>query len=136
MLVGHGSLTANGTSTSNGILSTKTSTGNTAASEHERPNQIKMDAAFEFGLAKYLLITSSVENGWFLANRGYGVDEGLLDQPMAVYEGDGIGCGEPAGHLKRRTPGSFVFVRTFEHGSVTVDLQSGTGTINCHGAGH
>lgn len=33
-----------------------------------------LDPLFEFGLAKYMLVTSSMANGWFLANSGYSID--------------------------------------------------------------
>jgi hypothetical protein len=28
-----------------------------------------------------------MERGWFLANSGYSIDGGLLNQPMSVYTG-------------------------------------------------
>ena len=63
-----------------------------------------LDPVFEFGLAKYLLVTSSVEKGWFLANHNYGIDGGLLQQPMSVYTGAGVGCGEPTSAFVRPNP--------------------------------
>ena len=91
------------------------------------------DSTFMFGLAKYMLVTSSVSRGWFLANNGgYSIDEGLLDQPTEVYQGSGLGCGEPTAMMERvGGSGSYQFRRNFEHGNVTVDLKAITASINC-----
>lgn len=89
----------------------------------------KMDPIFEYGLAKYLLITNSVEKGWFLANHGYGIADGLLEQPFWVYR-DGLGCGEPTAMMKRLKDSSS-FERQFEHGTLIVHLDNKTASINC-----
>jgi hypothetical protein len=96
------------------------------------------DAAFLFGLAKYLAVTSSVRDGWFLANNGgYSIGDGLLDQPMRVYANGGaggLGCGEPAGPFERiGGAGKHVLRRFFTAGNVTVNLDDGTAAICCDG---
>jgi hypothetical protein len=95
-----------------------------------------LDPKFVFGLAKYLLITSSSENGWFLANDGgYSIDDGLLDQPSSVYQSaDGVGCGEPTAPFQRvGGSSSHKLHRLFEKGSVTVDFDTQTASIDCTG---
>jgi hypothetical protein len=94
------------------------------------------DPAFTFGLAKYMLVTSSTRHGWFLANAGsYSIDGGLLAQPAAAYRGEGLGCGEPLAPLARvGTAGQYRFRRNFERGTVDVDLQEVTATIACGAA--
>lgn len=83
-------------------------------------------------LVKYLLITSSVEDGYYLANDGYGIDQGLLEQPMSVFaEGDGVGCGEP--NDSYFTVEGDVVKRAFEKGSVELNLETGEGKIDCTG---
>eukprot|EP00041_Stephanoeca_diplocostata_P007136 m.98502 g.98502 ORF g.98502 m.98502 type:complete len:398 (-) comp16746_c0_seq1:35-1228(-) len=97
---------------------------------------------FRFGLVKYMLVTSSMEHGYFLANNGgYEIDDGLLDQPMSVYTGQGVGCGEPtepfivrrAVSLDSAQPslGSYVLSRKFQHGHVELNLASQTALIDC-----
>lgn len=91
-----------------------------------------LDPAFKFGLAQYLLVTSSVRNGWFLANRGYSIEDGLLEQPTSVYDGTGLGCGEPTAPLERVGQAASGRVRrTFAHGHVLVDYSRATASINC-----
>ncbi len=108
-----------------------------ASQAHPYPNRVLIGhggmedtTAFMFGLAKYLLVTSTVANGWFLANDGYGITDGILDQPMRVYE-QGVGCGEPTEMV--RVVGEYVLRRAFEFGNVTVDVGKGTATIDCSG---
>lgn len=97
-----------------------------------------MGAGFEFGLAKFLLTTASTENGWFLANEGYGIDQGLLSQPMWVYGGApgsiAKECGEPTESFVRSGPANYILTRKFAHGRVSVDVMQGTGKIECTGA--
>jgi hypothetical protein len=92
-----------------------------------------LDPTFAFGLAKYLLVTTSLARGWFLANTGsYSIDGGLLDQPMWVYQGEGLGCGEPTAPFVRvGGAASHVLQRAFERGSVTLDLGANTSSIVC-----
>lgn len=82
--------------------------------------------AFRVGLASYLLVTSSVERGFFLANDGnYSIDGGLLVQPAWAYL---LGCGEPTAML---TADGSVVSRPFEHGRVELDVAAGTANIAC-----
>eukprot|EP01052_Picozoa_sp_SAG31_P015115 SAG31_NODE_962_length_10731_cov_4.198552_6_plen_463_part_00 len=90
----------------------------------------RMDPEFLYGLAKYMLVTSSMEDGWFLANDGYSISEGLLLQPMAAYS-NGLGCGEPVGSFRKFTQQEFVLTRSFERGSVQVDLNTASAKILC-----
>ena len=71
-----------------------------ASAAHPAPNRKFIghgvsgtNTSFYFSLATFMLITSSMRDGWFLANSGsYSIDGGLLDQPFAVYAGDdGVG---------------------------------------------
>eukprot|EP00040_Diaphanoeca_grandis_P000769 m.16419 g.16419 ORF g.16419 m.16419 type:complete len:376 (+) comp11033_c0_seq1:83-1210(+) len=111
-LIGHGGISSNAT----------TDVGDNAV----------LDPTFRFGLAKYLLTTSTVANGWFLANHGYCIDEGLLSQPMSVYSGVGVGCGEPISMVERvGGPNSFRLQRMFEHGSIVVDVDTQNASIIC-----
>lgn len=89
------------------------------------------DEAFMFGLAKYMLVTRSMANGWFIANNGsYSITGGLLDQPTAPYEGNGVGCGEPVELVKQIS--SATLSRKFEHGTVVVNLNTSTASISCN----
>lgn len=90
---------------------------------------------FTFSLARYLLITSSVENGYFLANNGsYSITGGLLNQPTSVYSGTGVGCGEPTASFERvGGAGSYALQRRFQHGMVKLDIVAGTASIDCGG---
>ena len=90
---------------------------------------------FTFSLARYLLVTSSVENGYFLANNGsYSITGGLLNQPTSVYAGTGVGCGEPTATFERvGGAGSYALLRRFQHGMVKLDLVAGTASIDCGG---
>eukprot|EP01043_Picozoa_sp_COSAG02_P052415 COSAG02_NODE_5642_length_4160_cov_2.781335_4_plen_104_part_00 len=87
---------------------------------------------FEFGLAKYMLVTYSMSNGWFLANSGYSIDGGLLQQPESVYTGAGVGCGEPTASFVRPDSKGYLLTRKFEHGTVSVNVKAGTGRISCN----
>jgi hypothetical protein len=92
---------------------------------------LQSDTEFRFGLCKYLMVTSSVRDGWFLANNGYGIDQGILEQPMSVYDGDdGIGCGEPTAPFKRQPSGD-VLVRQFQKGTVSLDYVTEHCRIDC-----
>ena len=86
---------------------------------------------FEFGLAKYMLVTHSISRGWFLANSGYSIDGGLLSQPKSVFTEAGVGCGEPTASFVRPDPKGYILTRSFQHGTVTVDVKAGTGRIRC-----
>ena len=89
-------------------------------------------ATFEFGLAKYMLVASSLAEGWFLANTNYSIDGGLLSQPERAFGSTGLGCGEPQGDLLREGgEDSFLLTRQFAHGTVAVDIKGGTATIKC-----
>jgi hypothetical protein len=89
-----------------------------------------LNKVFYFGLAKYLLIASSVERGFFLANTDYSIDGGLLKQPKSVYTGSGVGCGEPTAPFERIGE-PYVLRRTFNYGYVEVDVGAATALINC-----
>jgi len=128
-LVGHGKIvsTPKSAAEETGIEPTFTFTG-------RNPSFTGIDPTFGFGLAKYLLMTSSSEHGWFLANDGsYSIDGGLLNQPMEVYSpGDGVGCGEPLASFERvGGSSSYKLTRKFEKGSVTVDLAKMAASIDC-----
>jgi len=92
---------------------------------------------FYYGLAKFLMITSSVKDSYFLANKesSYSIDGGLLEQPTSVYsDGDGVGCGEPADtFFTRGGARGFVVQRAFRKGIVTIDLNAQTAKIDCTG---
>jgi len=91
---------------------------------------LQNDTEFQFGLCKYLMVTSSVRYGWFIANNGYGIDQGLLEQPASVYDGDdGIGCGEPTAPFKQLNAN--VLVRAFERGTVRLNFLAETCKIDC-----
>lgn len=91
---------------------------------------LQSDTEFQFGLCKYLMVTSSVRYGWYLANNGYGIDQGLLEQPASVYDGnDGIGCGEPTAPFKKLNAN--VLERTFEKGTVSLHYLTETCRIDC-----
>lgn len=112
-----------------GDVSGQTMTTTTAQSDLDE------DQLFRFGLAKYMLVTSTMKNGWFLANNGsYSIDGGLLNQPMSVYKGDdGVECGEPIAMFERiGGAGSYKLRRKFERGSITVDVEVATASIDCH----
>ena len=96
--------------------------------DHNDNSSSALDPEFEFGLAKYLLVTRTVQDGWFLANCNYSIDGGLLQQPMRAYGSAGLGCGEPIGPFVRT---DHVLSRAFEHGNVSVDIRNGTGSIRC-----
>ena len=93
-------------------------------------NATTLDPVFEFGLAKYMLVTASMETGWFLANSGYSIDGGLLAQPTSVYGGAGLGCGEPTAAFVREGK-TTMLTRQYDHGTVAVDVKEGTATIRC-----
>ena len=78
--------------------------------------------AFVFGLAVYLLVTPDPSTSYFLANFGYRVDQGLLF-PHAEYA---VAYGQPLGDFVAR--GS-VLTRKFTNATVTVDLETQTGSI-------
>ena len=80
------------------------------------------ESTFRFGMAKYLAVTASVKNGWFLANQGYSIDGGLLTQPDAVYSA-AEGCGEPVSPFK--VTSEYTIRREFENGYVEFDLDKG-----------
>ena len=88
-----------------------------------------LDPVFEFSLAKYMLVTASMERGWFLSNSGYSIDGGLLAQPTSVYK-VGLGCVEPAAALVREGK-TTMLTRRHEHGTVAVDVKEGTASIRC-----
>jgi len=91
--------------------------------------QVDDDPVFKFGLAKFLLVCASVKDSWFLATKNYdiNVNGGQLQQPTSVYL-EGVGCGEPTASFVQH---DFVLSRSFEHGTVTVDIEAGTGSISC-----
>ena len=63
---------------------------------HGQFDSSKPTASFEYGLAKYLLVTQTCRDGYFLSNAGYSIDGGILEQPnMEFYFQHGAGCGEP-----------------------------------------
>lgn len=109
---------------------------NTTAAAASAASDGSLEPVFQFGLAKYLLVTSSVAKGMFLANNGgYCINEGLLDQPTGVYEGEGVGCGEPTAPFVSIAPDKpYSLRRDFEKGAVYVDLAAGTSSINCTGS--
>lgn len=115
MLIGHGS------------------TGSSPTVTHE---DAVMDPVFRFGLVKYLMVTSSVSRGYFIANNGsYCIDDGLLAQPTSVYTDAGIGCGEPAAPFEiAGGAGSYTLRRRFDNGTIYLDLVTGTSSIDCVGA--
>ena len=97
------------------------------------------------------MATSSVARGSFLANNNYSIDGGLLAQPQSVYE-LAQACGEPVASFERASPshtsageGSspssasassasaspWALRRAFEHGSVQLDLQRRSASIDC-----
>ena len=79
---------------------------------------------FEFGLAKYMLVTASMAHGWFLANSGsYSIDGGLLAQPRSVYQPVGLGCGEPTAAFVREGKTTVL--------TVALDIKESTATIHC-----
>ena len=94
-----------------------------ASSAHPAPERMFIghgndsnETEFFYSLAKFLLVTSSVENAYFLANTDYSIDGGLLEQPTSVYgDGDGVGCGEPLTSFF--TASGFVVSRAFEKGA-------------------
>ena len=92
------------------------------------------------------MATSSVARGSFLANNNYSIGGGLLAQPQSVYE-LAQACGEPVASFERASPshtsageGSssasasaapWALRRAFEHGSVQLDLQRRSASIDC-----
>jgi hypothetical protein len=86
---------------------------------------------FTFGLVKYMLVTASMERGWFLANTNYSIDGGLLRQPASAYS-SGLGCGEPTAAFTRAGGGTLLS-RSYEHGAVELDLKAGTAAVHCTG---
>ena len=92
-------------------------------------------AAFEYGLAKYLLICATQAEGFFLANSGYEIDQGVLlpqwQYDYAASEGGGgnFTLGEPLGNFTRGGAHGYVLQRRFSGGSVEVDLQHQTSAI-------
>lgn len=90
-----------------------------------------LDPVFTFGLVKYMLVTASMERGWFLANTNYSIDGGLLRQPASAYS-SGLGCGEPTAAFTRAGGGTLLS-RSFEHGAVELDLKAGTAAVHCTG---
>ena len=92
------------------------------------------------------MATSSVARGSFLANNNYSIDGGLLAQPQSVYSA-AQACGEPVASFERASPshtsageGSssssasaspWALRRAFEHGSVQLDLQRRSASIDC-----
>lgn len=107
-----------------------------------RASSTNLSDVFRFGLVKYMLVTSSMENGYYLANNnGYEIDGGLLDQPMSVYTGSGVGCGEPTESFRivnvssrdadQSTAISYALSRQFQHGHVELNLVSHTSIIAC-----
>ena len=109
-MIGHGTFCSNVASPNNGNSSSP------------------LDPQFEFGLAKYLLVTRTVQDGWFLANCNYSIDGGLLEQPMSVYGDAGLGCGEPVAPFVQT---GHILSRRFEHGNVRVNISNGSGSILC-----
>ena len=84
---------------------------------------------FEFGLAKYLLVAASQEDGYFLANSGYNIDQGALTDhwqfdtsphsvPGAATKN--FTLGEPLGDF---TQSGWVLRREYSGGYVEVDLE-------------
>jgi|TARA_B110000208_G_scaffold13126_1_gene16051 hypothetical protein len=95
------------------------------------------DATFAYSLATYMMVTSSMKEGWFLANNGsYSIDGGLLNQPRLPYSKGGLGCGEPSWPyytIVSSTPSSVVVQRLFTTGHVELDLVKDTSVIHCDG---
>jgi hypothetical protein len=91
------------------------------------------DGRFEFGLGAYMLVTSSVANGSYLANNGsYDINGGLLAQPESAYVA-AASCGEPlAAFESDAAAGRWALRRRFEHGVV----RAAAGFERCERAAH
>jgi hypothetical protein len=80
------------------------------------------ERSFGFGLALFLLVAPDPSSGWFLANDGYSVREGLL-APHPAYE---LAYGAPRGPF---SVNGTVLSRTFANATVAVDLKARIATI-------
>jgi len=78
--------------------------------------------SFTFGLALFLLVTPNPSTGWFLANDGYSVNQGLM-VPHPEYA---FAYGAPRGPFS--VNGTVLF-RTFDNATVAVDLIKRNATI-------
>lgn len=86
-------------------------------------------AQFRYGLAKYLLVTPSVQYGYFLGNCGYNIDQGVLEthSEYDYYHPNTLTLlGEPTGMF---TEAQWLLRREFTGGYVEVNLQNQTNTI-------
>ena len=89
---------------------------------HGRLDPADAERSFAFGLALFLLVAPDPSTGWFLANDGYDVQEGLL-VPHPAYE---LAYGAPRGPF---SVNGTVLCRTFDNANVAVDLKGLTATI-------
>ena len=81
-----------------------------------------VNRSFTFGLAVYLLVTPDPATGWFLANDGYSVNQGLMvSHPEYALE-----YGAPRGPF---SVNGTVLSRTFDNATVAVDLKNRNATI-------
>ena len=89
---------------------------------HGHLDPASAERSFTFGLAIFLLVAPDPSKGWFLANDGYSVSQGVL-VPHPAY---GLLLGAPRGPFL--TNGT-VLCRTFDNATVTVDLAALNATI-------
>jgi hypothetical protein len=80
------------------------------------------ERSFTFGLAVFLLVAPDPSTGWFLANDGYHVGQGLL-APHPAYA---LAYGAPLGPF---SVNGDVLSRIFHNATVTVDLKELNATI-------
>jgi hypothetical protein len=80
------------------------------------------ERSFTFGLAVFLLVAPDPSTGWFLANDGYGVGQGVL----APHPAFGLAYGAPLGPF---SVNGDVLSRLFDNATVAVDLKGLTATI-------
>ena len=98
------------------------------------------EAAFQYGLAKYMLIcaANACQAGLFIANTGYNIEQGVLDPhwqfDYSCSEGGGSNftLGEPLGGFMREGSRGWTLLRRFTGGNVEVDLERQTSKIALH----
>ena len=143
-MIGHGNIVIHQTTKMNGL---------TLAGLDDFPT-------FKFSLVKYLMVFSKLKkrmtswiifscnisvcitsflflvqffSGWFLANAGYEIDTGVLDQPFQVYDELTKQRGEPL------APFTFVkgslgqLERYFKWGKISINFEDGSSALVCKG---
>ena len=89
---------------------------------HGHLDPANAERSFTFGLAIFLLVAPDPSTGWFLANDGYHVGQGVL-APHPAY---GLAYGAPLGPF---SVNGDILARGFVNAAVTVDLKGLNATI-------